>query len=872
MPPERRSPWAKLFEILTRRRLVVLALSMVTAGICALSLPSIPFETDPASSLPSDSDAVRYWVDMSNRFEVFTTLMIGLEEPGEGLSTAGLAALQTITHEVDQLKEAGVRQARSLSNMQAARRGADGTLELGGAMESVPETPEDRAALAALVRSDPNLRGSFASADGRAYLVIVQLEPDRAADDVTDRIREVVAAHRGPLKAVYFGAPFVGDAIRTRLTERAPRIALVGAILFLVPMLLIGWRLGAILVVLLSSGASILLWFGLLSILPIPITAETGLAALAVAAVAMALFSRAAGERACGAETGRRSPLAPRMLLMTLGAGLALGAVALVSPQPVSGFALAAAVGMLAILLAALLVFVPAGSWLCLGSETEGRRRARPRPVVAVILGLAVLGVGLLGATQGSFKTLPRQLFFKSDPVGRAISFFDRHFGGADLLQIHAEGDYTRPEDVARLLRLTDCLEGTGTFSDVRSLGQVLAFLGRSFEGTYRIPKEPESLGRLWFFLEGQEDIRSLVTKDRDEAMIAARIPADRMGDLEGVIASARRAVSCSIGAPGEVARARLEAVRGRLGPRIPPSRVDEAVAAIQDGGGPAGPSARQKSLDLLRAHATSPEAPFEPTAEEWAAMAALLGGGGDVKDGLVKVIAEAPGFVEMEYPDGVAAAFAEELLTVRADAGRSLLVDGALEVFIAGVDPIPDELTMRAQGILADLQDGVSTRDDAVKITISGSPAVSYALNAPVVTGVWKGAVLIWILLAVFAWFITRRTKRMIVVAVEVGVATLYTFSLGWLLGIDMDPASAPLYLLPPLVGYFVTPWLSKRDEDTAPAGNRFVSAFTIALALGALSLLQAGVLPLVRVGAVTGLGLLLVTLSSAVFRRISD
>jgi len=872
MPPESRSPWAKLFEILTRRRWVVLALSVATAGLCTLSLPTIPFETDPASSLPGDSDAVRYWVDLSERFEAFTTLMVGLEETGEGLTPEGLTALQTITHEVDQLKDVGVRQARSLSNMEAARRNAEGALDLGGAMEEVPRTPEARAELAALIKRDPNLRGSFASADGRAYVVIIQLEPELVTSDVTDRIREVVEANRGPLKAVYFGAPFVGDAISTKLADRAPRLAAVGGVLFLVPLLLIGWRLGAILVVLISTGASLLLWFGLLALLPIPVTAETGLAALAIAAVAMALFGRAAGERVGGNQAPGSAALAPRSLFMIFGAALALAAVAVVSPQPVSGFALAAAVGMVAVALAALLVFLPAASLLRPGTPTEGRRRGKPRPILAVILGLAVLGVGILGATQATFKTLPRQLFYKTDSVGQAIRFFDRHFGGADLLQISAEGDYNRPEDAARLLRIADCLEGTGTFSDVRSLGQVLAFLGRSFEGTYRIPKDPESLSRLYFFLEGNNDVRSLVTKDRDEAMIAARIPADRMGDLEGVIASARRAVACSIGAPGAVARARLEAVRGRLGPGIPAARVDDAVDRMLGGRGGGSAAASPKVLERLRAHATSLEAPFEPTDADWTAMAALLGRDGQVKDALVEVIAAAPGFVEMEYPDGVAATFAEELLSVRADAAESLRVDGAIASFTEGSEGLPEELMIRVQGILADLQDGADTRDDSMKITISGSPVVAYELNAPVVTGVWKGAVLIWVLLAVISWLITRRTKRMIVVAVEVGVATLYTFTLGWFLGIDMDPASAPLYLLPPLVGYFVSPWLSKRDDDAAPAGNRFVSAFTIALALGALSLLQAGVLPLVRVGAVTGLGLLLVTLSSAVFRRISD
>ena len=586
----------------------------------------------------------------------------------------------------------------------------------------------------------------------------------------------------------------------------------------------------------------------------------------------MALFSRAAGERTGGGQVPGSLVLSPRTLFMTLGAALAMGGAALVTPQPVTGFALAVAVGMIAVLVAALLVFVPVASWLRQGVVPAAERRPRARPLVAVLLGLAVFGVGILGATQTTFRTLPRHLFFASDSVGQAIQFFDRHFGGADLLQIDAEGDFSRPEDVARLLRLTDCLEGTGSFSDVRSLGQVLAFLNRSFEGTYRIPREPEALANLWFFLAGNDEIRSLVTKDRDEAMIAARIPANRMDDLEAVLASARQAVACSVGSSTEVAQARLEAVRGRLGPGIPVSRVVDVVEQVSGKGGIVSAMAKQEILARLKAHATSQEAPFEPTEEEWGTMAAVLARDGDGVEALAEVIRGTPGFAEMEYPAEVAATFAEELLVVRAKANRGLRIDAALGVFTDGVPDLPDELRVRSRGILADLQDGVSTRDDAVKITISGSPAVAYALNAPVVTGVWRGAALIWVLMAVFAWLITRRTRRMIVIAVEVGVATLYTFTLGWFLGIDMDPASAPLYLLPPLVGYFVSPWFFKRDEDAAPAGNRFVSAFTIALALGALSLLQAGVLPLVRVGAVVALGMGLVTLSSAVFRRISD
>ena len=870
MPHDRISPWIELYEFLTRRRLIVLTLSLVTAGICTFAAPTIPFITDPAASLPGDSPAVQHWVDMSRRFEAFHTLMVGLEEPGEGLSREGLAALDAITESVDQEKEIGVRQARSLTNMVTSSRDPDGGIEMGPAVAALPENPEDRKALHETIRNDSNLRGAFVSPDGRAYLVIIQLDPDRADPEARARIREIVEQHRGPLKAVYYGALFVGDAISARLADRAPRLVAVGAVLFLVPLFLIGWRVLSIFVVLLSTGVSVLLWFGLLEVFGVSACPGTGLAALPVVAVAVALFARAAEERISASPGAGTPPLARRALLMTAGAALALAGVAFVTPSPVSEFASAAAVGMIAVLAAALLVFVPASSFLRPGTRSPGRATGRARPIIAVILGFAVLGVGILGATQCRFRSLPRHLFFKEDPVGRALTFFDTHFGGADLLQIHAEGDFSRPEDMARLLRLSDCLEGE-LFSDVRSLGQVIAFLNQSFGGEYRIPKEPEALGNLWFFLAGNNDIRSLVVEDRSEAMVVARIPAKRMDNLEEIILAARRAERCSIGPPEDVARRRLEAIRGRLAPRLPAARVDAAVDSMGVAG-PGDDTTEQLIMGRLRDHMASPEAPFEPNAEEWAAMAAVLRVEGDVKEKLTETISGLPGFKEMEYPDGVAATFSDELVTVRADAGQALRVDRAMIAFTDGVPELPGEFSVRARGILSDLQDGASTRDDAVRITISGSPVVAYELDAPVVTGVWKGATLIWVLLTVFAWLITLRTRRMIVVSVEVGVATLYTFTLGWILGVDMDPASAPLYLLPPLVGFFVSPWLYKRDSDEAPAGNRFVSAFTVALAMGSLTLLQAGILPLVRVGIVTALGLGLVTVSSAVFRKISD
>ncbi|MBM4373002.1 MAG: hypothetical protein FJ098_15215, partial [Deltaproteobacteria bacterium] len=496
-------------------------------------------------------------------------------------------------------------------------------------------------------------------------------------------------------------------------------------------------------------------------------------------------------------------------------------------------------------------------------------RGRRPRALLVILAGAAVFVAGFLGATQIRFRSLPRNLFFQEDPMGRALGFLDTRFGGADLLQIGVRGDFSDPRDASHLLRLTDCLEGTGAFSDVRSVGQVLALLGKGFFGLYRVPREPEALAQLWSFLEGNEDIRALVTEDRDEAMIAARIHPSRMGDLEGLLLAARAAESCALGEPREVAQARLDALRRRYLPARPPGSVQASLDVLEAPPPPSG-MFREALLVRLRGYMASPESAFAPSEPEWEAMAEVLASDGDVTGRLARTIEGLAGFRSMGYPQEVATRVAADLLALSGEAERTRVIDLALAELAGTGDPGSPELIDRARGVLADLRDRLPTTKGG-RVTISGTPAVAEAVQGPMAIGIVQGAAIIWALLCLVTWAVTRRTRSFIVVSVEVGVATLYTFALGWLLDVQMDPVCAPLYLVPPLVGFFVSPWIHRLDSELCPVGNRQVAAFVLALAGGALGLMLSGVLPMLRVGAVVALGLGLVILSSTFFRRIA-
>ena len=67
-----------------RVHLLVVAL-LLTGGAAAIA-PMLPMTADVTEFVPSDEPAVTEWVDLTKRFGALDILMVGLEEPGEGVA------------------------------------------------------------------------------------------------------------------------------------------------------------------------------------------------------------------------------------------------------------------------------------------------------------------------------------------------------------------------------------------------------------------------------------------------------------------------------------------------------------------------------------------------------------------------------------------------------------------------------------------------------------------------------------------------------------------------------------------------------------------------------------------------------------------
>ncbi len=853
--------WDGISDAIVKRRNIAL---VIGAALVALSLavaPTIPFNADVTEYLPSQNADVEFWNDLTHRFGALDLLMIGLEEPGRELDTESLIRLARITDELAEHKSDGILMARSITNVSNIKEGEDGTLNASLLMQSIPRTEESRAELMQSILSNTQVKGSMISDDLKAYMVLVRVDERKDSRDVAALVKSIVEKERGNLKATYFGAPFIAGMITNNVYLRLIYIVPIFLLLLFAPILFIVRDIKTIMVILLSAGLSVLVWLGLLGITRADLTASASNAALVVVVIAAIAFARGYGEN-------RKGALPFHITAKLLAAAAALFSVSILPVPYLQHFGTVAAIGMLAIILSGQLIFAPLASFLKTGEDTNSEKDVqRFSPRTSAVLIVVLIAVGLIGTLSGRFLINPKEIFMDGDEVGLSLNFFDRKFGGSDILQISAKGSFREPANAARLMRLSDLLEGNGLFSDVRSASQVLAFLNEQFSGMYRIPSDSEALGNLWFFMEGNEDIRPLMLDGRDEAMIAARIPGLTEIPISRWAGIAEEAVEASKLTGVKSGRLRIKAIAKKYGHKLDESALDSILADVGTDSNAAAEAREIKIVQSARSYLSSPSSPFTPTEEDLTLLSDVIeAGGADIETALAKSIAAMNGFKEMDYPPEMADDLARTLTTNFEALQLEYKADELLEKLkrkaVSGETSAAFDT--RVRGVFADLLDKNYPTQDNLEIKVSGFPAIIPLVDGQLLHNNWLAAIMLCVIVALISIVIAGQAKQTFSVALQAALVSILTFAFGTLSGAHIDSACATIYLLPPIAIYFT-------GGSMNAFARRNTQAFASAFALAGLALLASGVLPVMRLGGIMSIGLALTLAVPAISRRLS-
>lgn len=760
----------------TKARLLALVATVVAALLAAPYARGIHVDAGIFSVLPNDVPAVTAWRDALTRFDALDVLLVGLEEPGSSLSVEGLRRVDAVTRSLEARKEDGVLAVRSVTNVATLREGASGEVDSGALIAALPDGPAALDALKQRIAESAQVLGALVSRDFRGYAIVVRIDPRKSPLEVAALIQRTVEHERGPLAAYYHGAPFFAAVPAKHVLAELPRILAASVVLFF-GILILGTRRPAVAVfVALSSAASLVLGVALL---------------------------RAAG----GSLSSSSAPLALGWFAL---AGTLFAAIGSVDRARQHG---------------------PVGE-----SATGHSRRWPPRVRVAACAAGIIAG-GIV-ASQARVLCTPGELFSRQDEVGRALTFFDERFGGADFLQIDFAGDLTSPAVAARLMRLSDLLEASPGLSDVRSVAQVLAFVNHGFGDVFRIPSTREALANLWFFLEGNGDVRSLVTDKRDEAMIQIRIKSLGGPDVGALGDAVRTAVGRSATNDAGAASLRLEAIGRSAGARLDPAVVKEVTAAAV---APPSPSDEQQItgqvVSRLRRILAAPDSPYPPSEEEWGRLAEALSG--DEPALRARLTAAAAG-MERLHAAGVDSKLVDMLVQRERDA--RIAVRGHMLAERLLPPNAPQALQLRVEGALADVIDPQAEGGQAT-VTISGFPILASAISSRSLLHVWQALAVVLALGCVLVPVrgVAAGARRVLVAATATGL----TFVVCRAVGVQMDVGSAGIYVLPAVLGVL------------APASGRDARSFLLAFgcAMGALFFTGAPPVTRVAVSVVTAL-----------------
>ncbi|HUB10288.1 MAG TPA: hypothetical protein VMB50_25005 [Myxococcales bacterium] len=487
--------------------------------------------------------------------------------------------------------------------------------------------------------------------------------------------------------------------------------------------------------------------------------------------------------------------------------------------------------------------FALAGTLLAGLGDRSTRPLAWPRPG-RVLLCLAAVAAGAVLLAHARPLSTPGEVFSAHDEVGRSLAFFDDRFGGSDFLQIDFKGDLTDPAVAARLLRLSDLLEGSRGFADVRSVAQLLAFLNHGFGDVSRVPTSRAALANLWFFLEGNGDVRNLVTDRHDEAMVMVRIPSRPPEGTAALVAAANAAVAGSALQGVAATAERLQAIARTSGLDLEPTRVSAVLAAATRAPSPPENAAiGAQVVSRLRSILASPDSPYQPSEDDWRGLAPVLAdGSGDVAGRIRTAAAAMPGL----GATGLAPKFVDMVVARERDLRLSVRSQRLAEGLVPSWSAAPEAFRQRAAGAVADLIDPQREGGSAT-IVVSGLQVVAGAIGASTLSHLWRD--LVWILgLGVLSLFFGLR--RGVLGLLVAATATALTLIGCRAAGVELDAGSATFYLLPALLG--VCTWPSRR-------GSR---SFLLALGAAMATLLFTGAPPVTRVAAVAFAGLVSVAL----------
>ena len=436
-------------------------------------IPLIKVDTDPENMLSPDEPVRIFHNQTKKQFALSDIVVVGIvnnKDPNGVFNTSSLAKVYELTEfaktlrwpsEEDPNKQIGVIEVDllALSTVDHIGQGGPGVVTFEWLMKKPPATDAQALEIRNKAMSNPLLKGTLISEDGKAVCLYLPLTSKHLSYEVYSRLKEKIAAFEGDEEYHITGLPVAEDTFGVEMFIQMAISAPLAMVVIFILMLLFFRKIVLVISPMIVAMVSVISTMGLLIGLGFPVHIMSSMIPIFLMPIAVVdsvhilseffdLYTKEKGRKNTILEV--MNNLFMPMLYTSLTSAAGFASLALTPIPPVQVFGIFVAIGIM-IAWVCTITFVPAyvmmikeSSLENFGSATKhaekqsrlgkllsvtgGFTYKKAKPILVIIL--IITAVALYGITRIQINDNPVKWFSKSHPIRQADIELKKHFGG----------------------------------------------------------------------------------------------------------------------------------------------------------------------------------------------------------------------------------------------------------------------------------------------------------------------------------------------------------------------------------------------------------------------------------------------------------
>ena len=449
--------------------------------VCGALIPRIKVDTDPENML-SEDEPVRIFHDQTKEdFSLSDIVVVGIvndKHPNGVFNPDSMSRIYDLTEFAKGLvweedgKQVGVIEADIIapSEVDHIGQGGPGVVKFEWLMKNKPMTEAQALEVRDKALSNPLLKGTLVSEDGKALCLYLPLTSKDMSYHVYQELEKKTATFSGDDEFHITGLPVAEDTFGVEMFIQMAISAPLAMVVIFLLMLFFFRKLILIISPMIVAMVSVISTMGLLIGFGFPVHIMSSMIPIFLMPIAVVdsihilseffdLYTKEKGRKDTAREV--MSNLFVPMLYTSLTSAAGFASLALTPIPPVQVFGIFVAIGIM-IAWVSTITFIPAyimmidekrlenfGQKAAQGQDKGvltrllsrvGRftfNQARP-----ILLGIAfIVAIAIYGITQIEINDNPVKWFSKEHPIRRADMVLNRHFGGTYMAYLVLEGD-----------------------------------------------------------------------------------------------------------------------------------------------------------------------------------------------------------------------------------------------------------------------------------------------------------------------------------------------------------------------------------------------------------------------------------------------